>query len=423
VAIGAIGVVLLLMNVAGLGVGAVIVFGVVLSVIWTLSGAAMYRAYTKALAGEMRRHPLAASGQVAEDDAALQALLRSDDARDVRLGLDLLSGASSPAAAGALREATKHGDPEVRMEALVQLAAAGDEQAAAEAGALAAGLAHSADPAGRRAAAAALEVSADRSLLATLIDDADPTVRAAALEAVQAGDGADPAIIQRVVAALEEPRCAGSATGALRRLGDPAVPLLAEALTRATARRPALVRAAAQHGLAVVEPALRDPDRVVVLVALDALTAAGADVPADVLDGVFDDAARHATRTLAARQALAAEESPVRRALEDETELARRLVIAVLSLRHGEGVRNAVRVVERADGQRRALGVEALDVLITREEAAVALPLVSRDAAAPKTDASPARSAHEWTVDMADDPERVWRSPWLARCARHELSA
>jgi hypothetical protein len=62
-------------------------------------------------------------------------------------------------------------------------------------------------------------------------------------------------------------------------------------------RRTPLVRAAAnaatEHGLAVIEPALRDRDRVVVLAALDALAAAdGAGVvPPDVLDAVFDDAA------------------------------------------------------------------------------------------------------------------------------------
>ena len=96
VAIGATGAVLLLMNLVGLGIGAVIVFGAVLSVIWTVSGAAMYRSYTRALAGEMRRRSLAPTAtDVAEDDAALQALLRSDDARDVRLGLDLLPGTAS----------------------------------------------------------------------------------------------------------------------------------------------------------------------------------------------------------------------------------------------------------------------------------------------------------------------------------------
>ena len=104
----------------------------------------------------------------------------------------------------------------------------------------------------------------------------------------------------------------------------------------------------------------------------------GGVVPPSVLDGVFDDAAAHASRA-----SLPAPRSPAtrlaRRALEDESDLARRLVIAVLALRHGDRVRDAVRVVDRAEGQRRALGVEALDVIISRDEAAVALPLVRRD--------------------------------------------
>jgi hypothetical protein len=179
--------------------------------------------------------------------------------------------------------------------------------------------------------------------------------------------------------------------------------------------------------LGVIEPALRDRDRVVVLAALDALDAAGGAgvVPPHLLDGVFHDAALHASRTLAARASLAASDGPLRRALEDESELARRLVIAVLALRHGARVREAVRVVDRAEGQRRALGVEALDVLMSREEAAVALPLVRRDltpaeqAVALQHVGPSARAPDDWIADIAEDPEGVWRSPWLALCACH----
>ena len=97
----------------------------------------------------------------------------------------------------------------------------------------------------------------------------------------------------------------------------------------------------------------------------------------------------------------------------------------MLALRHGDRVRDAVRVVDGAEGQRRALGVEALDVLISREEAAIALPLVRRDltpdeqAAALRHVEPSARSPEDWIADMAEDPEGVWRSPWLALCARH----
>jgi hypothetical protein len=436
VAIGAIGAVLLIMNVLGLGIGAVIVFGVVLSVVWTVSGAAMYRSYTRALADEMRHRSLAeAEYEVAEDDASLQALLRSDDARDVRLALDLLPGVVSPASTGALRQASEHADPEVRMRALVQLAADGDARSAVEAATLARDLAQSSDAAERRAAASALGsrgiVTDGRAMLVELLADTDPTVRAAALDAVAPEDAVEREVLSRVVAALEEPRTAGAATAALRRLGDPVVPLLAAALAGGGAsRRPPLIRAAAnaarEHGAAVIEPVLRDSDRVVVLAALDALDAAdGAGVvPPDILDDVFDDAAAHAARAFTARMTLGASDDALRRALEDETDLARRLVIAVLALRHGERVRDALRVVDRSEGQRRALAVEALDVIVSRDEAAIAIPLVRRDltpdeqAAALPVLESPARSREEWIADMLDDPGSDWRSSWVALCAR-----
>jgi hypothetical protein len=269
-------------------------------------------------------------------------------------------------------------------------------------------------------------------MLITLLDDPDPTVRAAALDAVSGDDADEQEVVRRVVAALEEPRTAGSATLAFRRLGSSAVPLLAAAIARdGASRRQPLLRAAAnasaEHGVAIIEPALRDLDRMVVLTALDALHAAraAAVVPPGLLDAVFRDAAAHAARALAASVALAAPDSPLQRALEDESNLARRLVIAVLALRHGDGVREALRVVDGAEGQRRALGVEALDVLISREEAAIALPLVRRDltpgeqAAALRHVGPSAPGPEDWLADMAEDPEGVWRSPWLALCARH----
>lgn len=436
VAIGVTGVLLLALNVLDLGTGAVIAFGLVLGLIWTVIAVGVYRSYTRTLADEMRRRSLVTgSFDLAEDEAAVRTLLRSDDARDVRLGLDLIAGAASPASMVELRQLADHVDPEVRMRALAQLAAGGDARAATAAAALVGDLGHSADPAERRAAAAALGspgvVTADESSLIALLDDGDPTVRAAALDAVVPDDAVEPEVVRRVVAAVEEPRTAGSAAAALRRLGASAVPLLAAALGREGApRRASLIRAAAtaasEHGIAVIAPALDDPDRAVVLAALDALDVAGgrAVVPPDVLDGVFDDAATHAARALAARVSLDTHESPLRRALDDEIELARRLVIAVLALRHGERVRAAVRVIDHADGQRRALGVEALDVILSREEAAVALPLVGRDvtpdekAGGTQRVGASERRPEQWIADIADDPERVWRSPWLAACAR-----
>ena len=161
VAIGATGVVLLLMNVVGLGIGAVIVFGVVLSVIWTVSGAAMYRSYTRALADEMRRRSLDASG--ARDRRGRR---RAAGAAPVRR-----RARRSPRARPAARCRLAGGrgrPPRTRRSTRIPRSACGPSSSsppaatrrpAAEAAALAGDLARSADPADRRAAAAALGVA------------------------------------------------------------------------------------------------------------------------------------------------------------------------------------------------------------------------------------------------------------------------
>ena len=71
VAIGATGVLLLALDALDLGVGAVIVFGLLLSVTWTAAAVGVYRSYARGLADEMRRRPVLASGGLdvlADDD-------------------------------------------------------------------------------------------------------------------------------------------------------------------------------------------------------------------------------------------------------------------------------------------------------------------------------------------------------------------
>ena len=80
---------------------------------------------------------------------------------------------------------------------------------------------------------------ADARFLVALLDDPDPTVRAAALDAVGPDDACTPEVVGRVVAAIQSPRTTGNATAALRRLGDSAVPLLSAAVARNGAARPA----------------------------------------------------------------------------------------------------------------------------------------------------------------------------------------
>ena len=214
-------------------------------------------------------------------------------------------------------------------------------------------LARSAEPADRRAAAVALGsrdvVAADsaRAHRAPRRPRPDGARRGARCRGARAMPD-EPEVVRRVVAAIEEPRTAGSATAALRRLGDAGRPVPAR---RARPRRRVKAAAArARRGRSrprstastIIAPALRDPDRAVVLVALEALDAAG---------GSRRRAARAPRRRLPRRRrargarsrrpcVARARRGSLHRALEDEIELARRLVIAVLALRHGDRVRD-----------------------------------------------------------------------------------
>ena len=238
VAIGATGVLLLVFDALEFGVGAVIAFGLLLSVLWTAVAVGVFGSYRHALVDALRHRPLTASDQL-DDLPAVHALLRSDDARDVRLGLSLLAGLASPASETELRRVAESPDAEVRVGSLVRLAALGDARAAATARSLVRDLARSSVVADRRGATAILAergLAADRDVLPALLDDPEPSVRLAALDAVAAADAAEPGIVQRVVAAAGEARTAGRATAAIARLGDAAVPPLVAALANADAR-------------------------------------------------------------------------------------------------------------------------------------------------------------------------------------------
>ena len=252
VAIGLTGVLLLGLEALDLGVGAVIVLGLVLACIWTAIAAAVYRAYVSALAGEMLRPSAQApdlDAAAAESVVAMRSLLRSADTRDVRLGLDLLSSVEGAGQLVELRHLTEHADPAVRLLALTRLAGAADERAARDGAALLRTLAVSSEPADRKAAAGALAagglVNADRRALATLLTNTDPSVRATALDALGPDDRDDAELVLLAVRAACEPRVAGRATDALRRLGGTTVVPLTTAVAQGLPYRSSLVRAAA----------------------------------------------------------------------------------------------------------------------------------------------------------------------------------
>ena len=430
VAIGVTGALLLALNVLDLGIGAVIAFGLVLGVVWTVVAVAVYRSYTRALGDEMRRRSLVDGRlDLAEDDVRLRALLRSDDARDVRLGLDLLSGAGSTTATIELRQVAGCGGSrsagagahparrEGRCAGGTELAGACRPPFPIRRGGR--------PPRGRGRPPRARRRPRRHRVLVALLDDRDPTVRAAALDGVTPDDAAG-----RRSSVASSPRSkslgtAGSATAAIRRLGDTAVPLVSAALARDGAREAGLpVRAAAtaarEARLGRHRTGARRPDRAVVLAALEASARRGAAiVPPQTLDRCPVDAAAHAARALAPVRRSTARDGPLRERWTTSSTWragsSSRCSRCATAIESGA----AVRVVEHADGQRRALGVEALDVVLSREEAPIALPLVRRDPRTPASRPPAAPHPEEWIADIADDPDGVWRSSWLAACARY----
>lgn len=224
---------------------------------------------------------------------------------------------------------------------------------------------------------------------------------------------------------------------AKRRLGPavaPAVNAMPAAGSTPTPTALRLIRACRvlddESARAVLWNRLDDPDRLVSLAALDALrrTTVDQSSAAAALDRVLHDGATHAARALTAIRSLGVQhDHPLGRALADEVDLARRLVVAV---RHGLEASTAVQALGSSDRSRRALALESLEVTLTRTEALLALPLLRPDIGADDRLAAlarvidvPRRDGPAWLDDLVTDGDGCWRSPWLRACATEARSA
>jgi hypothetical protein len=439
VAIGAIGVLLFALRALDVSVTAIVGVTLAVCVVWALVGLLVYRQYARSIVDAFRRRllpDLAPDLTDRESSVVLQRLVASDDGRDVRLGLDLLSGAALHAEHTELSRLAADSRPDVRVPALVRLAGEGAGDAKARLRAEIDALSRSPDAGERTLAAQALAASTDldRAPLAALIRDPDPQVRVAALEAVSPFD--EP-LVTDVIVALGEPPTIGAAAAAIGRLGDAALPHVRAAVDEAsppvpesTLRLVRSVRAASPGGAAAcLGPCLEHPDRELGLAALTALESAQVDAEAlaTTLDRVLDADVEHAARCLAALAAVAP--APLlERAIRDDLDLLRQRVIALLSIRHGsDTIRPASLGLTGDDEGRRALAIEVFEVRLSRDENARAVPVVRVDL--PETErlrllqrviSIPVTDRAHVIVEIVDDRENSWRSPWLQACAAYE---
>ncbi len=447
VAIGISGVLILVLNALPSALAATIVVTAVTCLVWSGAAVLLVQAYGPALVDALRRRRwldvdavLEATG---EDEALARGLLVSPDPRAMRLGVDLLGSLDQATAGPDLRALADDPRADLRMGALAGLTVAGDAVARERLRAAVRATTTSADPADRLRAARALEWldRGDREAAGALLVDADVAVRRAALEAVQHGDAF---AVRAVLAALRDPATIGAAVGAAEQLGDALLPRLeARFHDRRGATGPDVVRLVrsmttrSRERDQVLVQHLGHRDREVSLAIMERLADADPISPehGGALDKTLASDVAHAARILAARTAdeVVLDDHPVRalliRALADEWDLVRRRVIANCLVRRGTDRFAPVLASLDLEGHASALAVEALTVEMGADEGATVLAVIDPglgDADRRGRLGSPADSpsdADGWLRELIEDPDDIWRSPWLRACAIHTAAA
>jgi hypothetical protein len=395
VAIGLSGVVIILVNLLPAPLPVTIAVMVVVCAAWSGAAFALHRAYRPALVEALRRRPLldeaARVAGSAEELAAARRLAARGEPGAVRLALEVVAEMDRPAPLPELVDLSRDPRPDVRLAALGGRAHLGDVEARGRLAAEVQAALASPDPDDRlRAASALAEVAAPRRvpLLERALADEDARVRAAALGVVGLDD-AD-ATLGSAVAGLRDPGTAAAAAGAVRRLGEAAVPALDAALTvpdastepwvrrlvSAVAPSPGREEVLVRHvggedlllGLAVLG-ALAGPEAATGPVAAACDAAVRGDVDASVrllgvvvaADGILADAV--ADRAL-------------RRALDDELDLRRARLSAALAVRHGTAALADALTVLRSGGADLGVAVEAVEVVVGPASSREVVPIL-----------------------------------------------
>ncbi len=397
-ALGLVGVLLLVVRALGLGVRAVELVGLATSVGWLVVAMFAYRAYGAGLRSLVLRRAWEPTGMDVDGEAglgAVQRLLRSSDPRDVEVGLGALAASQSPAFAD-------------QVGALLS-----DET-----------------PAGVRAGAARASlvggVSA-RSEMASLLDDPDPGVRATVAAACvdEPGHlGERSRAVWSSLAEAEEPDVAGHALRAAAISPSPFfVPHLVEAAGRRV-HEGSLSQALAAH-VEHLGPAIRtvlvdrNGSRRMRERLVRAVTAAhgrAEPVAFDVATALQDQRIRAAR----ARWALTHLEDsprldPLRSALRDDLHALAAETTALLTLATGQrGLARAVRALHSDNPTHRALAHETLEVTVGRAQASWVIALVQADGVPAGDDTE---QVADWLADLVQDPDDVWQEPWIRVCA------
>ena len=450
VAIGISGVLILLLNALPAPLAATIAVTTVTCLVWSGAAVMLVRAYGPALVDALRRRRWldvdTALEAKDEDEALARGLLASPDPRAMRLGVELLGGLDRASVGADVRVLADDPRPDVRMNALAGLVAAGDKNAHDRLQAEVRATFDSADAADRLQAARALEWldPGDRKAAAVLLGDPDVAVRRAALESVQHGDGF---AVSAVLAALKEPATIAAAVGAAEQLGDALLPRLEVRFhDRRVPTEPDVVRlvramtARTRDRDEILTHHLEHRDRDVGLAIMERLADAAPILTehGGALEKTLAADLAHAGRILAARTALESGDRSdggdgtgdlLIRALDDEWDLVRRRVIANCLVRRGTDRLGPVFASLDLQGQAGALAVEALTVELGADAAARVLAVIDPGLGVAERSGrlgSPVGApsdAEGWLRELIEDPDDDWRSPWLRACAVHAAAS
>jgi len=332
-------------------------------------------------------------------------------------------------------------DASVRVAAAAATSVLGSDDDRAALGELIDALTRRALASDRRLAADMLAASArgpwlDSGLLGVLLADDDPSVRAAALHAFHWDDDHELGAV--LIEVLGRRSTSTVAVSVLAAGGARALRLVEGCLDDALASgaRRQILCARVCHAMAdpdagaLLRRHVRHRDRDVALAMVHALAErhtgpVDAD-DAELASQLVSEHLQHAARLLQAIVALdgARGSAPLQAALTDELQLARRHVLAGLSLVHGTEALGRVEFqLAQSDTRVHALALEWLDVTLTGTDRR-AIVLLDPAATTPDKAKALGRAFTLAAVeppalvrDLAEDHNGVWRQPWLSACA------
>jgi HEAT repeat protein len=371
--------------------------------------------------------------------AVEKALATAPDEATKAVALRTLAAVAEADALPTLAPYLDHPDAALRSAALVGLLRNGGIPGILAAGERLLALQQAAAPVERQLAAqiiGAVGVQQFYQPLQPLLQDEAITVRQAAIQA--AGQVRHPDLLPLLLLNVDNPTTRAATMLALQQYGETLLPLVEQALMGQVALSPEQVarlvqisgRTRSDKAAQLLWQQLDHPDRTVGYAILAALQTLGYRPTGNATPQLLARCRREAThglRILRCQDALGTEAAfaHLQRALDDELGLVQRSLFRLLALRYeAQAITRAEQQIRTGPEGAQALALEMLDVTLSSEEKALALPLLHPQLSAAQrlqqltnqVTVSP-QPRDQWVTELIADPNQIWSQPWLSVCA------